>query len=220
VTPDVATHAGSSTEAAAPAHVKLPRSPRTPPHQTTAPLDRAELERLSALEFTDFEREVLPSSPPRTRVQYLTATRPKLAVTVTIEPCDVGPTARHPCVPMELPAWQARLGDLRMQALNPVLRNRPDTRFDLGMHTVSGAPAIYTYQVGWYFGPDDQGQPGGTYSDAYALHYNDGVNQIRVNADYADDPVRSVNDMLALAPKQDLERLAAAFLSFYIHEWK
>ena len=74
--------------------------------------------------------------------------------------------------------------------------------------------------MGWSFGPDDHGQPGGTYSDSYTLYYNDGINQIRVRADYADDAMASARAMLALAPEQDLAQLAVAFLDFYVHEWK
>lgn len=211
---------GSAAGSAVATHVTLPRSPATPPRPTTGPLDRAELDRLAAFAFPDFERDLLPSPAPQIRVQHLTATRPKLAVTVTIGPCETGPEANQPCVAMALPAWQARLDELRAESLNQALRDRPDTRFELGARDLHGAPAIYTYQVGWYFGPDAHGQPGGTYSDAYVLYYNDGNNQIRVHADYADDALGTVHDMVALAPKDDLEQLAVAFLSFYVHEWK
>jgi hypothetical protein len=62
------------------------------------------------------------------------------------------------------------------------------------------------------------GNPIGAFSDAYALYYNDGVNQIRVVAEYKDDPTTR-EDMLAIAPKEDLERLAKAFLAAYTHAW-
>jgi hypothetical protein len=213
-----ATAPGSSA-AVAPAHVKLPRSPSTPPHRTSQPLDRAELDRLAAFEFPDFERTPRRGGANAVEVQHVTATRPKLAVTVTIEPCDAAPQAARPCLAMALDTWRAR-GDLRERSLIKSLAARPDTRFDLGATTVAGTPVIYTYQVAWWFEKDEHDQPTGSYSDAYNLYYNDGSNQIRVTAGYADDVVGSKAEMLALAPEEDLAKLAGAFLSFYIHEWK
>jgi len=211
---------GSAAGSAVATHVKLPRSPATPPRATTRPLDRAELDRLAAFEFADFEHEVISADAQRLRVRHLTASRPKLAVAVAIERCASEPQANPPCLAMELADWQPRTSELRAQSLPPVLRDRPDTQFELGVRRVAGSPAIYTYQAGWSFGPDNHGQPGGTYSDSYTLYYNDRINQIRVRADYADDAMGSARDMLALAPKEDLEKLAVAFLDFYVHEWK
>lgn len=206
----------ASAPPATPTHVKLPRSPSTPPHRTTRPLDRPELDRLSTIEFPDFEREPRGAGERSAEVRHTTATRPKLAVTITIETCDHD---RHPCPAMELAAWQAR-PELRQRSLSKELRERPETRFEIGARDVAGGPAIYTYQVGWAFGTDERGQRQGTYSDAYNLYYNDGINQIHVNASYADDAVASAAEMLALAPEEDLEKLAVAFLRFYIHEWR
>jgi hypothetical protein len=45
------------------------------------------------------------------------------------------------------------------------------------------------------------------------------VNQIRVNAAYLDDAVGGIDHLLAVAPPEDLEKLAVAFLEFYVHEW-
>ena len=209
---------GSGSAAVAPAHVKLPRSPSTPPHRTSQPLDRAELDRLADVEFPDFERVPRRAAAQAVAVQHVTATRPKLAVTVEIEPCAAEPQARRACLAMELDAWKAR-GDLREQSMLESLATRPDTRFEVGATTVAGAPVIYTYQVAWGFEKDEHDQPTGSYSDAYNLYYNDGSNQIRVTAGYADDVVPKA-EMLALAPEEDLAVLATAFLSFYIHEWK
>lgn len=211
---ETAPPATTTAAAAVPTHVKLPRSPSTPPHKTTRPLAQPELDRLAAIEFPDFERRVMRSDGPRVQFEHTTATRPKLAVVVTIEPCSA------PCLTMELPAWQAQRAALRRQLISPQLVDRPDTRFELGAREVAGTPMIYTYQVGWSFETDPHGQPSGTYSDSYALHFNDRINQIRVRADYADDATGSARDMLALAPKEDLEKLAVAFLDFYVHEWR
>jgi len=217
--------------AIAPAHVKLPRSPDTPPHRTTRPLGKQELTRLAAFTLEDFEREDRGTTAESAEVRYTTATRPTLGVTVKIERCGrrppdlprSPPAAPEPgppaCPAMELAAWQARVEQLK-QALPAALLARPDTRFELGTRDVAGAAAIYTYQLGAFFGDDEHGQPAGNYTDAYILYYNDGVNQIRVNAAYLDDAVGGVDHLLAVAPPEDLEKLAVAFVKLYIHEWR
>jgi len=215
-----------------PAHIRLPRSPAAPPHRTTRPLGKTELARLAAFELPDFAREDRGTTGESAEVRYTTTTRPALGVTVTIERCGrATPPARAPrqaappapepraCLAMELAVWQARAKQLE-QALPAELRARPDTRFELGTRELGGATAIYTYQLGAAFGTDDKGQSTGTYSDAYILYYNDGVNQIRVNAAYVDDAVGGVDHLLAVAPPEDLERLAVAFLELYVHEWR
>jgi hypothetical protein len=166
-------------------------------------------------------------------VRHTTTTRPYLGVTVTIEACgqDAKPTKpastagtttqpSRPCLAMDLAAWRARSAELRRSSVSEQLVDRSDTRFEIGTREIDGAPAIYTYQLGHYFGKDEHGQPTGSYSDAYILYYNDGVNQVRVNAAYLDDAVGGMAQLAAIAPKQDLEKLAVAFMRFYVHEWK
>ena len=63
------------------------------------------------------------------------------------------------------------------------------------------AEVIATYQFGMLDGKDEQGQPQGAYSNAYAIYFNDAVNQIRVVAEYKDDWVTRA-DMLAIAPRE------------------
>jgi hypothetical protein len=228
--------AGESMQAPAPGaaeagHVTLPRTANTPPHRTTRPLGHKELERLSALEFKDFDRQERGATDRFVEFRHSTKTRPILGVTITIEPCDPPAPARkaarkaargvpgRTCAPMELDAWKARTDELK-QFLSKQLVGRPDTRFEVGTREVLGAPAIYTYQLGAFFGKDERDQPVGAYSDAYILYYNDGVNQIRVNACYLDDMIGGIDKLLAVAPPEDLEKLAVAFMSFYLHEWK
>ncbi len=241
-TPLVDARAGSAAGSAPaptaePTHVTLPRSPSTPPNRTTRPLARKELERLSAFEFKDFERQERGTFEGFTEFRHTTTTRPKLGVTITIERCGqaAGPPAnkkpaatnrqaaaagRHQaCATMELDAWKAK-GDELKRFLSPELVARPDTRFEVGAHDLVGAPAIYTVQLGAFFGKDERDQPVGAYSDAYILYYNDGVNQIRVNASYLDDPVGGIDQLVAIAPPEDLEKLAVAFMRFYLHEWR
>jgi hypothetical protein len=216
---------------AEPGHVTLPRTPSTPPNRTTRPLSRKELERLAALEFKDFDRQERGLADRFVEFRHSTRTRPILGVTITIEPCDApqplgkaprrgrNPGVRRTCTPMELDAWKAK-GDELKRFLSKQLVGRPDTQFEVGTREVLGTPAIYTYQLGAFFGNDERDQPVGAYSDAYVLYYNDGVNQIRVNACYLDDMIGGVDKLRAVAPQEDLEKLAVAFMSFYLHAWR
>jgi hypothetical protein len=229
--------ASPSTSAAppAPGRVTLPKTGPEPPHRTTKPLPLAELERLAAIEFKDFDHQDRGVTARITEFRNSTKTRPILGVTITIEPCDRAKPQRpsrsaarkragnavpgHVCTPMELDRWKARTDELK-QSLSKALIARPETRFEVGARDVLGAPAIYTYQLGSYFGKDETGNPIGSYSDAYILYYNDGINEIRVNASYLDDAIGGMDKLLAVAPPEDLEKLAVAFMSYYLHEWK
>ena len=189
-----------------------PRSPSTPPARTTRALSRRDLARLAAFTFDSFEREERALTDKLAEVRHTTVSRPKLGVVVTIEPCGA-------CTPMMLDAWTAK-GDEHKRFLSKELVARPDTHFEVGALDVSGVTAIYTYQLGSFFGKDDKDQPVGDYSDAYILYSNHGVNQIRVNAHYRDDALGSRDRLLQVAPPEDLEKLAVSFLRFYIHQWK
>jgi hypothetical protein len=89
---------------------------------------------------------------------------------------------------------------------------------EIGATELGGATVIYHYYVG--FGTT-QGEGGGetTFGDAYVAYYNDGVNQIRVLAEYKDDPA-SVENLKKLAPKEDLRAVALSFLDVYTHAWQ
>lgn len=207
------------------AHVTLPKSPSTPIKRSAKPFTRKQREWMSAFRFKDFDRQARATNDEFTEFRHTTLTRPKLSVTVKLDACKRGKRparkgAPEPsaCMPMDLEAWKARSDELK-QSLSAELIARPDTRFEVGARELFGMPAIYTYQLGYFFGQDDKGQPAGDYSDAYVLHYNDGVNQIQVVAAYVDDPVGGKDQLVALAPQEDLERLAVAFTSFYLHRW-
>jgi hypothetical protein len=199
----------------APAHIRLPRSPDAPLRPTRRPLDAAALGRIAATEFPGFEREEQAAAAGAVRFRHTTSSRPHLAVSVAMGPCSAKPA----CPAMDLASWTARRDELRGQ-LPQELRGRPDTRFEIGARAIAGAPAIYTYQLGYAGGVDDKNQPSVDYTDAYVLYYNDGVNQIRVMAHYVDDALGGVAQLLAIAPPDDLEKLAVAFASFYLHAWQ
>jgi hypothetical protein len=247
---DRATGAGSGSAAAAtglgsssatapapppePGRVTLPKTGDEPPRKTTKPLALAELERLAAIEFEDFARQDRGIHERLTEFRHSTKTRPILGVTITIEPCAPAAPRRagqqavrkranaapgRACTPMQLDLWKAKADELK-QSLSKQLIARPETLFEVGTRDVLGVPAIYTYQLGSFFGKDETGQPVGAYSDAYILYYNDGVNEIRVNAAYIDDAIGGMDKLLAVAPREDLEKLAVSFMSYYLHEWR
>lgn len=189
------------------ATIKLPKGDGTPPKKTTKPIDQAMADQLIKLDFEGFEKSDRTGGP-NFEVRLTTA-RPRLAVTVTIAPC-------FDCLPMELEKWKAK-GDVMKVLLAEELRNLPDTVFDLGTTQINGQPVIFTYQLGYQSSEDSSG-PTGAFSNAYALYYNDNVNQMRVVAEYKDDWVAR-EDMLRIAPREDLEKLARAFMDTYTHAW-
>ena len=207
--------AGEEAPAAVvPAHVKLPLSPATPPRRTSRRLDRTQLRWLAAVAFPEFDRQDRSAPAGAVEVRHVTQGLPRLGVTVTIGWCS----SRTACPAMKLAPWTARRNEL-LGRLPQELRNRPDTRFEIGAREISGAPAIYTYQLGYSAGTDAKGRRAVHYSDAYVVYYNDGVNQIRVMAHYLDDAVSGIDELLANAPQDELEKLAVAFASFYVHAW-
>lgn len=197
----------------APTRIMLPRSPVVPARATTRPVDRSQLARLAAVEHAGFAREVREATDEGIEFRHTTQARPTLGVTVQIARCAVPPG----CPAMTREAWAARRDELA-RALPAELAGR--TRIELGARVLPGAIAIATYQLGASFDSDDHAQPTGAYIHAYSLDHNDGVNRIRVTASYLDDAVGGVDRLLAIAPREDLEKLAAAFLRFYLHHWQ
>ena len=188
--------------------ITLPKSDGTPPKKTKDKLVDADFDRLGKLDVPSFTKTVR-NQKDGLDIRFQT-TRPRLGTTVTITPC-------FGCAPMELAKWKEREADLK-QLLSPELRGRPDTTWELGSVDLHGQLVVYTYQVGTLFGKDEQGNPKSSYSDAYALYYNDGVNQIRVVSEYQDSPVPR-DQMLTIAPKEDLAKVALSFLDYFTHQW-
>lgn len=209
--------AGSGSAVAKPAdgsaagkgiNITLPKGDGSPPKPTTVALDKVAFERLSKLAFPGFESTVR-NRDNTLDVRHSTP-RPTLATTVTVAPC-------FDCLPMELDKWKAKETGLKV-LLTESLRDRPDTTWEMGTTELNGQKLIFTYQFGHHYGQDEQGNPDGAFSNAYALYFNDGKNQIRVVAEYKDDPL-SRDDLKAIAPREDLEKLAKGFLDVYTHAW-
>ncbi|MDB4957854.1 MAG: hypothetical protein JWO36_5423 [Myxococcales bacterium] len=183
----------------------LPAGPGTPPLKTTKPLGPETFTKLAELKYPGFLPQQTLKSDTGFEMRQKTEDHPVLWATITIKPCDA-------CLPMELPKWEDKKDSLKV-LLMPELKDRPETEFTVGQTDLHGQPMIWTHQLGYYMGPE-----GGAFTNAYVLYYNDGVNQVRVVAEYKDDPASKEN-MLKLAPKQDLENVAKAFMDVYTHAW-
>jgi hypothetical protein len=203
--------AGSAGSAgsAAEAPIVLPKGDGTPPKKSTAKLTDPDFKRLAAIDHPPFLKRIR-NTQDGMDVRFTTP-RPKIGTTVTITPCFT-------CPPMTLEKWKEREDTDLKFLLGEDLRMRPDTLWEMGTVDLKGQTLVYTYHVGHFFGKDEEGNPHASYADAYALYYNDGINQIRVVSEYQDAPV-SREQMLQVAPKEDLAHLALGFLDFYTHAW-
>ncbi|CAN5922865.1 hypothetical protein BH11MYX3_BH11MYX3_13450 [soil metagenome] len=203
----VAGSGGSAAGSGAP--IVLPKGDGTPPKKTTAKLTDPDFKRLAAFDHPPFLKRIR-NTRDGMDVRFTTP-RPKIGTTVTITPCFT-------CPPMTLEEWKKREDTDLKFLIGEELRLRPDTTWEMGTVDLHGQTLIYSYQVGHWFGKDETGNPHAAYSDAYALYFNDGINQIRVVSEYQDAPVPRA-EMLAIAPKEDLARVALGFLDFYSHAW-
>lgn len=189
-----------------------PARQNTPPpvasRKTSAALGRADFERLSKLEVPGFDRDVRQLADNVLEVRYKTKDRPRRWAVVTIQPC-------LDCIPMELAKWKAKTEELKVTLAG--LRDEPNVTFEVGETTLAGQPVMYTYQVGTGTTQTAGGESFG-YTNNFNAYFNDGINQIKVVAAYKDDPA-SKEDMIKLAPKEDLERIALAFLDAFTRQW-
>ncbi|MBA3397640.1 MAG: hypothetical protein H0T89_33765 [Deltaproteobacteria bacterium] len=189
----------------------LPPLTNTPPIKTTKPLDTAKSKEVTEkLEFGGFTKDIRRADDNGIDVRYKTTERPRIAVTINATKC-------FDCLPMELEKWTPKADSLRV-LVGPELQNLPDTTFDFGATDVGGTTVMFSYHVGYSIKPGETGT-GGAYANAYALYFNDGVNMIRVVAEYKDDVPATREDMLNLVPREDLERVAKAFFDAYVHAW-
>jgi hypothetical protein len=202
--------AGSNAPRAAPDLV-LPHGPGTPPLKTTRKLVRADFEKLSELQYPGFTKQVHALNDVILEMRQKTNDHPRLWATVTIEPCGA-----DDCWPMDLDTWKKHEPELKK--LLGTLDGQPDVDWEIGKTELHGQPLIYTYQLGQHAG---SGEGGGSlaFTNAYILYFNDGVNKMRVVAEYKDDPVKSKEILAQQAPKGDLESLAIAFFDAYSHAW-
>jgi hypothetical protein len=212
--PPPITSTGSAAQPAKPAKqpLQLPKLSGKPAAKTKVKHTKPQLEALSKLEFPDWTRDVRKIDTHFLTVKQATSIRPKLAVTVSILPCT------GKCWPLQADKWRAEQEALKV-TLAPELHNRPDTTFEVGETTLGGQKVIYVYQLAQHFGKDENGNPSGAYSNAYILYHHDGLNQIRVVAEYVDDPLGSKDDLARAVPREHLEKVGIAFLDAYAQAW-
>ncbi len=204
--PNLAAQPGSGKRAAP--DLELPRGDGTPPKKTTAPLGKADFARLAKLTFPGFDLDVRQLADNVVELRYKTKDRPRMWAVVTIQPC-------LDCIPMQLAQWKAKTEELKVTLAG--LRDEPNVTFEVGEARLNGQPVMYTYQVGTGTAKDVGGESFG-YTNNVNAYYNDGINQIKVVAAYKDDPA-SKEEMTRLAPKEDLELVALAFLDAFTHQW-
>ncbi len=210
--PNAVATAGAGSNRAAP-DLELPKGPGTPPLKTTRKLGRADFEKLAKLEYPGFSTQQHGLNDVVFEMRQITKDHPRLWATVTIEPCGKQP---DDCPAMDLDTWKKKEPELKK--LEGALQDVPDVDWEIGKTDLHGQTLIYTYQLGQHAGSAANGG-GFAFTDALALYYNDGVNRIRVVAEYKDDPVKTKELMAQQAPKTDLELLAISFLDVYTHAW-
>jgi len=213
--PQVGSASGSAPVAAPRSTLELPLPAVSgkPPRRTTVALDQAALERLGKLTFPRLARELTPY-PASVSIRHRATTRPRMSINVAVGGCS----ATLPCRPMTVDAWRADEAKLK-EGVDAVLVDRPDSKFEIGAASINNTPAVFVYQAGQYFGKDARGNPVGSYSHAYTLHFNDGVNFLRVVVSFADDPRETLAEMTQALPRSFLERTANAFLDAYGQAW-
>ncbi len=190
--------------------IELPHGPGKPPVKDKA-VDADKIKALSTMQFAGFNRNA-KRVDTQLEVAQRTDSRPRLEATIFISPCQ------DRCTAIDLDKWKAK-GDVLKQFLLPDLRTDPNTTFEVGQTDLNGAKMIFTYQLAWTIGKNDQGAQKGAYADAYVLYYNDDVNQITVVAEYKDQLPASKDALLQLAPRADLEKVARAFADVYTQAW-
>lgn len=208
----VASAAGDAGETPQQNTLRLPKLAGTPAIKTTKPIDKAKAEELGKLEFDTFGRDTRLATDQGLDVRYTTKARPIIMVTVNAQKC-------FDCIPIDLEKWKAKTDSLKV-LIGPELKDHKDTTFEMGVTEISGTSYLWTYHVGYNISPDPTTGMGGSYGTAYAIHYNDGVNMIRVVAEYKDDAPKSREDMVNLTPREDLEQIAKAFIDFFVHKWE
>jgi hypothetical protein len=195
--------------------ITLPKGTGAPPIKTTGPLDPKKLASLSSADVAGFAREVTKNADGALELEYTTKSRPRLRVTVHVEPCKDAKA----CTKMDVDAWKAKGSDDLKRFLDPKLAAKADTEFDVEGVTLNGAALVGTYQLGYDGGSDSAGNPFGTVTNAYVAYYNDGANQIYVVAEYRDDMPKSLKALAGYAPRDTLKMMATRFLDYFTANW-
>jgi hypothetical protein len=191
-----------------------------PIDKPTQPVAQATYEKLAQLDYIGFKREVLATSPKLLEVVYATEEKPRLLITVKAWHCPQGDaikTAAEEATCYTKEAWLGRGAAIR-ESMSAGLGKAPDTELELGtLDLGNGDEALTRYQIGWV----KSNEPGGGFATTnnFIIHYHNGVNTLRVSAQYKDDPPASKDDLARMAPKEDLAKIARSFFDVYAHAW-
>jgi hypothetical protein len=178
--------------------------------KTTAPHTKDDYERLAKLTYPSFELEQRLVGPKVFEVRQKTKDHPKLWATITIQPC-------LDCLPMEVDKWKANVENLKVM-LAPPLKTAKNLHFEVGVLKLGAQDIVFSYQLATAEGAAEKGGASYSFTNALVAYYNDGVNQIRVVAEYKDDP-DTFDELKKKAPREDLAMLALAFIDVYTHAW-
>lgn len=189
------------------------------PDKPGKPLTQADWAKLQDIKYVGFAHEQRALSEHLFDVRHTTEARPRLAVVVRMMHCSKKKDVPEEviCRAMAADAWKGR-ADAVKAGLKGGLATDPKTVVEIGELDVGGGQkAIWQYNLGFNVGQEEQGA--GAYTNQYIIHFNDGVNQMHVTAEYKDDPAKTMQDMLNLAPREDLAKIARAFFDVYSHAW-
>ncbi|HET9989877.1 MAG TPA: hypothetical protein VFQ65_15200 [Kofleriaceae bacterium] len=200
--------------------IDLPHGTGKPPVKTTEPLPLKKLLELQGRTWNGFKNEPHAINPDKgMEVQHVTNDKPKITATITIAPCSEQ-SVLGPCKPMQLPLWQADVAHLKMMIPDEL---RAGAKFEIGLVKFHATDLIYTFQIGQTNGTFSKGSNAGmayvAFTYSYILYFNDGVNQIRVVAEYKDAPMATVEDMQKLVAREDLENTAKGFFDAFTALW-
>jgi hypothetical protein len=200
--------------------IDLPHGTGKPPVKTTEPLPLKKLLELQGRTWKGFETKPHAINPDKgMEVQHITVDKPKITATITVAPCSEQ-SVLGPCKPMQLPLWQADEAHLKMMIPDEL---RADAKLEIGTVKFHDTDLIYTFQLGQTNGTFSKGSNAGmsyvAFTYAYILYFNDGVNQIRVVAEYKDAPMASVDEMQKIVPREDLENTAKGFFDAFTSLW-
>jgi len=200
--------------------IELPRGTGKPPVKTTEPLPLKKLLELQTHAWKGFQVAPHAINPEKgMEVQHITEDKPRITATVTIAPCSEQ-AVLGPCKPMQLPLWQADAAHLKMMIPDEL---RSDAQFEVGLVKFHSTDLIYTFQLGLTNGTFTKGSNAGmsytAFTYAYILYFNDGVNQIRVVAEYKGDPPAAAADLSKIVPREDLENTAKGFFDAFTQLW-
>ncbi|MEO6776736.1 MAG: hypothetical protein ABI467_27590 [Kofleriaceae bacterium] len=218
-TVDPNSKATKSTGGAAP-DLDLPHGTGKPPVKTTEPLSLKKLLELQSRTWNGFEVQPHAINPDKgMEVQHITKDKPKITATITIAPCSEQ-SVLGPCKPIELPLWQADAAHLKMMIPDEL---RDSAKFEVGIVKFHATDLVYTFQLGQTTGVVSKGSNAGmsyvAFTYAYIVYFNDGVNQIRVVAEYKDAAMANVVEMQKVVAREDLENTAKGFFDAFTALW-